>query len=166
LNAPVTATPTQLNSAVPIGSMVVWPFSVETVPVGWHLCDGSTVSRSDGQGTITTPNMFQKFVMGCTQTNDVGGTGGALTATGTTSTSGAHSHNGATSVAGAHNHGGFTGLSAGGAQGNTSGSSYNSISQDGDHAHTYTTSLNGDHTHTVTVSTLPPYVAFPWIMKV
>lgn len=166
LDGAVTSTPAQLNSPVPIGLMAVWPFPIATIPAGYAICNGQTVARSDGQGNITTPNMLDKFVMGTTAADGeaFGSTGGAKAVTTATTSSGSHTHDGGTDTRGAHSHGGSTGLGSGGSSG--SGNSKNTISEDGSHFHYFTTNQAGDHTHTVSLTTLPPYVKFPWIMKV
>jgi hypothetical protein len=85
----VTPTHTQFNQAlVPIGGIIMWSGSAASVPTGWRLCDGGTVSRSDGSGNITVPDLRNKFILGCggstalpTATPAIGDTGGAETDT-------------------------------------------------------------------------------------
>jgi microcystin-dependent protein len=53
------------NAQVPIGLIAMWYGSVASIPTGWALCDGTTgITRSDGSGTIDTPNLSNKFVRG------------------------------------------------------------------------------------------------------
>jgi hypothetical protein len=166
LDGPVTATPGQLNSGVPIGLVAIWPFSIATIPQGWAICNGQTVTRSDGQGTITTPNLLDKFVMGTSLDASVGTTGGSSSVTVSTDIQGAHTHDGGTDTRGAHNHGGSVALAPGGSEPGTGGNYGHSIGQDGAHFHYFTTNSNGSHSHSVTVTTLPPYIKYPYIMKV
>jgi len=42
----------------PIGGIIMWSGDIDTVPQGWAICDGTTVSG------ITTPNLADKFVVG------------------------------------------------------------------------------------------------------
>lgn len=85
ISGAVTPTHTQMNQAlVPIGGIIMWSGSAASVPTGWRLCDGGTVSRSDGSGNITVPDLRNKFILGCggstalpTATPAIGDTGGA-----------------------------------------------------------------------------------------
>lgn len=168
LDGPVTATPNQLNSGVPIGGMILWPFPIATIPSGYVICNGQTVARSDGQGNITTPNMLDKFVMGTTAADAeaFGSTGGAKVVSVQTGQSGSHTHDGTTDIKGAHSHGGSTVPTTGGSQASGTGSLQQVIQSDGAHNHYFVTNKAGDHSHTVSLTTLPPYVKYPWIMKI
>lgn len=169
LDGPVTATPIQLNTGgVPIGGVIMWPFPIATIPTGWAICNGQTVSRSDGQGNITTPNMLDKMVLGTTaaDTEAFGSTGGAKSVTVTTALSGEHTHDGGTDTRGAHTHGGSASLAPGGSEPGTGGNYSHAIAEDGAHFHYFTTAAAGTHSHSVQVPTLPPYVKYPFIMKV
>jgi hypothetical protein len=106
ITGPVTATQNQLNAPFPIGAIVLWYGTIETIPSGWALCNGQTVTRTDGGGSLVTPNMVDKFVKGTGTTASVGTTGGAATAT--TAAAGAATVAFTTSVAGSHRHGGVT----------------------------------------------------------
>lgn len=59
---------TTSNTHVPIGFIVIWSGTRGTgdvnIPIGWKVCDGSTYTRSDGNGSIDTPNLIGKFVKG------------------------------------------------------------------------------------------------------
>lgn len=97
----------QLNGFVPIGGVIMWSGSV--VPQGWALCNGQTVSRSDGGGNITVPNLSDCFIKGAkADLSDLGTFGGALSPSGTATAGGAHTHTGNTDYAGQHSHGGAT----------------------------------------------------------
>jgi len=45
----------------PIGTMMCWINTTYqqqlAIPENWAICDGRTVSRTDGNGTITTPDL-------------------------------------------------------------------------------------------------------------
>lgn len=98
LNAPVTATPAQLNSAVPTGFIGMWSGSLATIPLGWGLCDGSA----------GRPDLRDRFIVGAGNTYIIGTTGGANTVVLAESNIPSHNHtfsgSGSASSAGAHNH--------------------------------------------------------------
>lgn len=52
------------NVHVPIGLIAMWYGAVADIPDGWALCDGSSATRTDGGGSITTPNLVNRFVRG------------------------------------------------------------------------------------------------------
>lgn len=108
INAPITATDEQLNApfSMPVGSIVMWYGSAATVPTGWYICDGSTVDRSDGSGSITLPDLRNRVVIGAGSLAAQGTTVGSATATGTTDSAGAHSHG---ITGGDHSHTGSVG---------------------------------------------------------
>lgn len=79
--------PTDIDAVgVPVGGIVIWSGSVESIPSGWHLCDGTTV------GEVTCPDLRDKFVLGAGSTYAVGATGGAATHTLTASEMPSHTH--------------------------------------------------------------------------
>lgn len=57
------------SSLVPVGIIVAWSGTISIIPAGWTLCNGVTVSRSDGKGTITPPDLRDRFVIGASQDN-------------------------------------------------------------------------------------------------
>jgi hypothetical protein len=59
---------TQLNGAVPIGSIIMWAGLV--IPTNWHLCDG----------TNGTPDLQDKFIVGKSATKAINTTGGSADA--------------------------------------------------------------------------------------
>ncbi len=99
------------NPLVPSGLIAMWSGASTAIPAGWVLCNGAS----------GTPDLRDRFIIGATLTYGVGSTGGATSATASTTTAGSHNHGGADGVAGpfsmtgasdtqgAHSHGGATG---------------------------------------------------------
>lgn len=46
------------------GTIVMWYGTTANIPTGWAICDGGTYSRSDGGGTILTPDLSGRFIVG------------------------------------------------------------------------------------------------------
>jgi hypothetical protein len=151
-------TPTWGNAFV-AGMIMLWSGSSGTIPSGWLLCDGSN----------STPDLRNRFVVGATSTYAVGATGGSANAIVV-----AHTHTGTTSTVGDHQH--ITALGDDNQQtqwGSTgtftviSGGSYvagrgANTSPAGSHNHTFTTDSAGS---SGTNANLPPYYALAYIMK-
>jgi len=78
---PVVAAAIQVL-AIPAGAILLWSGSVATIPVGWHLCDG----------TNGTPNLTNLFVVGAGDTYNPNDTGGTSVHSHTALTSGVHQH--------------------------------------------------------------------------
>jgi microcystin-dependent protein len=163
----VTATAVQLNaaSAFPAGGIIIWSGSAAAIPSGWLLCDG----------TNSTPNLRDRFVVGAGTTYAVAATGGAATVTLATNNLPAHTHTvnintGAMSANASHSHElPFSTVLAGTASHEASGLSNGA-------ANVSSSSTNTDHTHNVNgntgsigsgtaVAILPPYYALCYIMK-
>ena len=172
----LTATTAQLNSlaaggAIPAGGIIMWSGSVGSIPSGWVLCNGSN----------STPDLRNRFVVGAGSTYAVNATGGADSVSLSTANLPAHSHSfsgsGTTSTIGNHTHG------------NVANPLMNDNGRDGD-AGSNSTGLNeadrlggttgaaGSHNHTFSVSgttgntgsgssheNRPPYYALAYIMK-
>lgn len=152
ITGPVTKTQDQMNFPVPIGVITLWYGSTASIPAGWALCDGSTVERTDGTGSITTPNLTGRFVRGAGtgSGNSVGTSGGASSSE--TSEAGSHSHGGATGSGGSHSHSlSISTAPAHSHTGQTSiGGSHNhgiNIGSGGNHAHGAETGSGGNHNH-------------------
>ena len=78
---------------VPMLSVVPWSGTIEDIPTGWALCDGSTVTLSDGT-EYTLPNLNDTILKGspnASSRNTFVGTNHGWSAT--TTTSGAHNPN-------------------------------------------------------------------------
>ena len=149
-------TPTWGNAFI-AGMIMLWSGSSATIPSGWLLCDGSN----------STPDLRNRFVVGATSTYAVGATGGSADAivvshthTGTTSANGSHSHD----IQGQDNQAAPNGLC--GELANIENYGYGcatrSTSTVGNHTHTFTTDSSGS---SGTNANLPPYYALCYIMK-
>jgi len=161
LSAGGSNTPTWGNTFV-AGMIMLWSGSSATIPSGWLLCDGSN----------STPDLRNRFVVGATSTYAVGATGGSANAI-------VVSHNHTATVATTSLTGTITNqYVAGDTYGNTTGVfSQSNGNVDGDGGESRpgrTISFDGSHTHTATISTegasgtnanLPPYYALCYIMK-
>jgi hypothetical protein len=149
---------------IPTGVIVMWSGSIVSIPSGWYLCDGSN----------STPDLRNRFVVAAGSTYAVGATGGSADAIAVAHT---HTFSATTSSDGAHTHdlGMYQSSSASSGQCSlTNGpqSSNNAFCQDsGNFIRTA-----GVHTHTVSGTTastgssgtnanLPPYYALAYIMK-
>jgi hypothetical protein len=140
LDAPVTATPAQLNNPIPAGAIIYWSGSADLIPLGWALCDGT-------QGT---PDLRGQFIIGAGDTsNGAAYAVGAIGGSATSGFGGSHTHTANNGTAALQP----TGISV------AAGALY-ALSAVADSGHTHTINEVGDHTHTV----LPPYFALCYIM--
>ena len=164
----VTATAAQLNAGVPSGIISLWSGSIASIPSGWLLCDG----------TNSTPNLRDRFVVGAGTTYAVGATGGAATVTLTTGQLPSHTHavninTGGMSANASHSHTlPFTRILLGtgsfepGAPDNSPTDSLLSTSSVNlDHSHNVNGNTNATGSGTA-VNILPPYYALCYIMKI
>ena len=127
------------STALPAGIITLWSGSSASIPSGWTLCDG----------TASTPDLRDKFVVGATSTYAVG-------ANATMGNTGAHTLT--TAEIPAHTHSylqrGFTK--------NDPGSGSQDFSDEGGSLNTGSAGGGGSHSHT---GSLPPYYALCYIMK-
>jgi hypothetical protein len=144
LSAGGSTTPTWGNPFV-AGMIILWSGSSATIPSGWLLCDGSS----------STPDLRNRFVVGATSTYAVGATGGSADAivvshthTATVTDPG-HFHTAATTSG--NNVNGNPGVQVG--SGNTGT------------ATTGITVANSTTGSSGTNANLPPYYALCYIMK-
>jgi len=105
----------------PVGSIA--QYSGKTSPSGWLICDGSTVTASDGKyadlatilnsaygvttnnsNSITLPNLKNYFLLGASVTKTLGSKGGSSSITLTTNQLPSHNHNVSTISSPQHNH--------------------------------------------------------------
>jgi hypothetical protein len=153
LDAPVTVTPAQLNSPVPVGVILMWSGSRAAIPAGYTLCNGTTVTGTNG-ASITPPDLRGKFILGAGDPglgySEVGTTGGAAT----TGMAGSHTHTINATSAGA------PGVTLNAVQSGTGATAVTAVSAPANHTHT--ANLVGDHQHT----SLPPFYSVCYIMKV
>jgi microcystin-dependent protein len=112
---------------VPSGGIIMWSGSVASIPSGWFLCDG----------TNSTPDLRDRFVVGAGSSYAVGATGGADSVTLSTSQIPSHSHSfsATTGGSGSHSH--------------TYSGTTSTVSNDHTHNFSGTTSTIGDHTHSI-----------------
>ena len=93
----LTADLAAVNS-VPVGAIMMWAGTIENIPAGYSLCDG----------TNGTPNLSGRFVVGYNPADgdydEIGSTGGLATVTLTEAQMPRHSHAGNTGLAGGHSH--------------------------------------------------------------
>jgi hypothetical protein len=151
LSAGGSNTPTW-GSGFPSGGIIIWSGSSASIPSGWLLCDGSS----------STPDLRNRFVVGATSTYAVGATGGSADAIVVS-----HTHTATVTDAG-HNHTiSLTNQST--QNGNTSGGGTmpQSSSSTGttSTATTGITVANSTTGSSGTNANLPPYYALCYIMK-
>lgn len=120
---------------IPTGVIVLWSGSIASIPSGFVLCDG----------TNSTPNLQDRFVIGAGSTYAVDASGGATTinsvASHTHSFSGNFSSN--TGNAGDHGHNASSADNA---------NHTHNTNNNGNHSHNGNTSNIGNHTHSQTVN--------------
>ena len=158
------------------GMILMWSGTIDTIPGGWQLCDG----------TNGTPNLVDRFIVGAGSSYDVGGTGGSASVTLTTAQMPSHTHTATTTIpsGGTHKHTIYVDFDA---YSSNSGSTYKRLgAYDGIGGTNDTGSLcyigtdnnteAGSHTHTATTTNTsvgsgsshenrPPYYALAYIMK-
>jgi len=148
LSAGGSNTPTWGNAFV-AGMIMLWSGSSATIPSGWLLCDGSS----------STPDLRNRFVVGATSTYAVGATGGSADAIVVS-----HTHTATVTDAG-HSHlqeyysasGGSFGLANG--PNDYDATKQTGVSTTGITVANSTTGVSG------TNANLPPYYALCYIMK-
>ena len=154
-----------VEKGIPSGLISMWSGTLDTIPLGWFLCDG----------TNGTPNLLDRFIIGAGNSYAFGAIGGSKDAVvvAHTHTQAAHTHTGTAASAGAHTHT----INVGG-----SSSPFDTNPSDPGPGHRATTTgSSGAHTHTLTIAAatpvinsagengtdknLPPYFALAYIMK-
>jgi hypothetical protein len=155
------ATTAFVRDIIPSGVIVMWSGSVATIPSGWLICDGSN----------STPDLRNRFIVGAGSTYSVAGTGGSADAIVVS-----HTHTGSTSTASLTgtlrnveepfgSASGIVSLSDQGQAfyGGTGSTAYNRQANfNASHSHTFTTDSSGS---SGTNANLPPYYALAYIMK-
>ena len=150
LSAGGSNTPTW-GSGFPSGGIIIWSGSSASIPSGWLLCDGSS----------STPDLRNRFVVGATSTYAVGATGGSADAIVVS-----HTHT-ATVTDSGHNHtvsvnepGSPTSYTL-----NSGGFSIRNGTTTSSTATTGITVANSTTGSSGTNANLPPYYALCYIMK-
>lgn len=149
------------NNSIPFGIIMLWYGSTASIPSGWVLCDG----------TNSTPNLTNKFIVGAGGTYSVAATGGSTDAFVVSHT---HTASFTGDALGTHDHKPVNGYAMGltpGGGGGLGGGDLNSASGD---LNTSAVSA-GTPSGTVAVASagstgangnLPPYYALCYIMKI
>ena len=158
------------------GDIKMWAGPTSAIETGWVLCNGQTISHPEG-GTITVPDLRDRFIVGAGNSYTVGATGGEATHALTVSEMPAHYHTGNTDARGAHNH--ATSIVTNRAYNSTffpidysmlslaenkagAGSTTVYSNWCGDHAHIFSTSIEGGgQPH----ENRPPYYALCFLYK-
>ena len=158
-NSVTSTVPSPGSGAIPAGAIVMWRGAIASIPLGWQLCDG----------TNGTPDLRDRFIVAASQDN--GGVAetivsGLLTQAGGSAT---HIHEAGTLLGPVHTHGfsattslphGVSGAKSGG----------DGFANNG-HTHTVTgvtdtgNSVGPVTGETASASSLPPYYALAFIMK-
>ena len=150
------------DSGPPIGAVLMFSGSIESLPSSWKLCDG----------TNGTPDLRDRFVVGAGGAYSPGDTGGADEVTLSEGQMPAHSHSGSSGSSGSHTHGLSSVVRASQTvnyQGGDFSLAFNAASG--------TVSVNsaGLHSHSVSIGNTgggeahenrPPYYALAYIMRV
>lgn len=153
------------GGSIPSGGIIMWSGSIASIPAGWVICDG----------TNSTPDLRNRFVVGAGDVYAVAGTGGSDTVTlttaelpvhnhpgsGSSGSAGSHSHpaSGSTGPAGSHSHP-YTATNSQNAPKDGAGNSVNqgtfgaTTGSAGAHTHPVSVSVSsaGSHSHPVSVS--------------
>jgi len=138
-----------MQAAFVAGMIIIWSGSVASIPAGWLLCNGSS----------STPDLRDRFVVGAGSTYAVGATGGSATASlpshthTATVTDPGHNHT-TTAAAGAFSGNSGTGVFIGNDANAVTGTRVTSI-----------TVANSTEGVSPTNANLPPYYALCYIMK-
>lgn len=158
---PILQSASTTTSPFTTGMIIIWSGSIGSIPIGWLICDG----------TNSTPDLRNRFIIGAGSTYPVGATGGSAD-----SIVVSHSHSmsittGGQSQTHVHPMTKYVGVNA------ATGTAYVGDDSGTGPAGTVDTGVNSvDHTHLVSGSTntagvsgtntnLPPYYALCYIMK-
>jgi len=139
---------TALASAFTSGMIMMWSGTIATIPTGWVLCNGSN----------STPDLRDRFLVGAGSTYAVNATGGSANAT-----LPSHTHT-ANVIDPGHTHGKFVGdQNIGGAGTGNSIPGNNAVAMPS--AFTGVTVAISTEGSSATNANLPPYYALAFIMK-
>ena len=143
------ATTAFVRDIIPSGVIVMWSGSIASIPSGWNLCDGSN----------STPDLRNRFIVGAGSTYSVAGTGGSADAIVVS-----HTH---TLTDSGHTHGSAAGsgfISNGGSE-RLSGGSDLAFARPSTTASATTGITISSTGSSGTNANLPPYYALAYIMK-
>lgn len=159
-----------IDIKIPRGIITMWSGTIDAVPSGWHLCDG----------TNGTPDLRNRFIVGAGNSYAPGNTGGALSYTPTVTVNAAGTgvqagyHTLTVGEMPSHSHTLLIyagGASAGGRCESYGGRTYiqgdTCLPTGGNQGHNHPITDNG-HAHTASASAVdsrPPYYALAFIMK-
>jgi len=151
LSAGGSNTPTW-GSGFPSGGIIIWSGSSASIPSGWLLCDGSS----------STPDLRNRFVVGATSTYAVGATGGSADAIVVS-----HTHTATSTVTDPGHAHGYIASAPGNYYGNVNGGNPGAVSSTTNSASTGITvaTTNSTTGSSGTNANLPPYYALCYIMK-
>jgi hypothetical protein len=164
-----------VSLSIPSGGIIIWSGAANAIPSGWYLCNGSN----------STPDLRNRFVIGAGSTYSVAANGGSKDAIVVSHT---HSLTATTGSGGSHSHYVTNGESFGNDGTSSAEETINLADGLGGNVNQYilTTSNNtadfarsstiADHTHSISGTTdsagssgtdanLPPYYALCYIMK-
>ena len=144
----IATTAFTLANGIPSGCIVMWSGSIATIPSGWYICDG----------TNSTPDLRNRFIVGAGSTYAVAATGGSADAIVVT-----HTHTATVTDPGHHHQIGYG--SPAGWTGPWQILNYNDAYKDTTTATTGITVANANTGTSGTNANLPPYYALAYIMK-
>lgn len=142
------------------GMILMWSGSIDTIPSGWHLCDG----------TNGTPDLRDRFIVGAGNGYIVGASGGSNSVVLNVNQLPSHTHTVTMNNAGTHNHS-YEYWKRYQSVGDSSLSYYSVYN----YSNTGTTGNAGSHTHPTTIANTgaggghenrPPYYSLAYIMKI
>jgi microcystin-dependent protein len=81
----------QTTTTIPTGVIVAWNGSVTSIPAGWALCNGQTVTSSAGTPLIT-PDLRGRFILGVNSTQYTDTNGQVITSRTVGTTGGKEQH--------------------------------------------------------------------------
>ena len=135
--------------AVPAGGIIIWSGSQASIPTGWLLCNG----------TSSTPDLRDRFIVGAGSTYAVAASGGSANAILVS-----HTHTFTGTALGTHQHT-LGGAGIGLADGSNSGAWYNGSSNTSAVSAGTPAGTNSTEGSSATNANLPPYYALCYIMK-
>ena len=139
---------------VPAGGIIMWSGSIASIPTGWLLCDG----------TNSTPNLRDRFIVGAGSTYAVNATGGSADAVVVS-----HTHTATSTVTDSGHFHAMSGVNGSSTSGPLAAAGFNG-SDVRSETNTVTTGITVATTNASTGASgtnanLPPYYALAYIMK-